>query len=47
VLSAVLGPGDIIVVPEKTTVGGSAWKNVVSIAQIAQAAALAAAVALP
>ncbi len=47
VLSAVLGPGDIIVVPEKTTVGGSTWKNVVSIAQIAQAAALAAAVALP
>jgi len=47
VLSSVLGPGDIIVVPEKTTVGGSAWKNVVSIAQIAQAAALAAAVAIP
>jgi protein involved in polysaccharide export with SLBB domain len=47
VLSSVLGPGDIIVVPEKTTVGGSTWKNVVSIAQIAQAAALAAAVAIP
>jgi polysaccharide export outer membrane protein len=47
VLNSVLGPGDIIVVPEKTTVGGSTWKNVVSIAQIAQAAALAAAVALP
>jgi hypothetical protein len=47
VLSAVLGPGDVIVVPEKTTAGGSGWKNVVSIAQIAQAAALAAAVAIP
>ena len=47
VLSTVLGPGDIIVVPEKTTVGGSGWKNVVAIAQIAQAAALAAAVAIP
>jgi polysaccharide export outer membrane protein len=47
VLSSALGPGDIIVVPEKTTVGGSGWKNVVSIAQIAQAAALAAAVAIP
>ena len=47
VLSAVLGPGDTIVVPEKTTVGGSGWKNLVAVAQIAQAAALAAAVALP
>jgi protein involved in polysaccharide export with SLBB domain len=47
VLSAALGPGDTIVVPEKTTVGGSGWKNVVAIAQIAQAAALAAAVAIP
>jgi len=47
VLSSTLGPGDIIVVPEKTTVGGSGWKNVVAIAQIAQAAALAAAVAIP
>jgi polysaccharide export outer membrane protein len=47
VLTSVLGPGDIIVVPEKTTVGSSTWKNVVSIAQIAQAAALAAAVAIP
>ncbi len=47
VLSSMLGPGDIIVVPEKTTVGGAGWKNVVAIAQIAQAAALAAAVAIP
>jgi protein involved in polysaccharide export with SLBB domain len=47
VLNSVLGPGDVIVVPEKTTVGGSTWKNVVSLAQIAQGAALAAAVAIP
>lgn len=47
VLSSAIGPGDTIVVPEKLVVGGSAWKNIVSIAQIAQAAALAAAVAIP
>lgn len=47
VLSSAIGPGDTIVVPERVVVGGSAWKNVVSIAQIAQAAALAAAVAIP
>ena len=47
VLSSAIGPGDTIVVPEKTVMGGSTWKNVVSIAQIAQAAALAAAVAIP
>ena len=46
-LSSAMGPGDTIVVPEKVVVGGSAWKNIVSIAQIAQAAALAAAVAIP
>ena len=47
VLSSAIGPGDTIVVPEKSVLGGSAWKNVVAIAQIAQAAALAAAVAIP
>ena len=47
VLSSAIGPGDTIVVPEKVVAGGSAWKNIVSIAQIAQAAALAAAVAIP
>jgi hypothetical protein len=47
VLSASVGSGDTIVVPEKVTLGGNTWKNVVSIAQIAQAAALAAAVAIP
>jgi hypothetical protein len=34
-------------VPEKNVLGGSVWKNVVAIAQVAQAAALAAAVAIP
>ncbi|HKW61698.1 MAG TPA: SLBB domain-containing protein [Candidatus Acidoferrum sp.] len=47
VLTSAIGPGDTIIVPEKVVVGGSAWKNIVSIAQIAQAAALAAAVAIP
>jgi len=47
VLSSPIGPGDTIVVPEKTVLGGNTWKNVVAIAQIAQAAALAAAVAIP
>ena len=46
-LSASVGPGDTIVVPERVTVGGSTWKNIVAIAQIAQAGALAAAVAIP
>ncbi len=46
VLSSTLGPGDTIVVPEKPVFGSSAWKNIVSIAQIAQAGALAAAVAI-
>ncbi len=47
VLSSPIGPGDTIVVPEKAVLGGNTWKNVVAIAQIAQAAALAAAVAIP
>jgi len=48
VLASTVGPGDTIVVPEKAISGASnAWKNVVSIAQIAQGAALAAAVAIP
>jgi polysaccharide export outer membrane protein len=45
-LSSTLGPGDTVVVPEKPVFGSSAWKNIVSIAQIAQAGALAAAVAI-
>jgi polysaccharide biosynthesis/export protein len=47
VLSAAIGPGDTIVVPEKVTIGGNTWKNIVAIAQVAQAGALAAAVAIP
>jgi protein involved in polysaccharide export with SLBB domain len=46
VLSATIGPGDTIVVPEKPVLGGNGWKNFLSIAQLAQAGALAAAVAL-
>lgn len=47
-LASNVGPGDAIVVPEKAALGASnAWKNIVSIAQIAQGAALAAAVAIP
>jgi polysaccharide biosynthesis/export protein len=47
-LASTIGPGDTIVVPEKAVLGaGNSWKNVVSIAQIAQGAALAAAIAIP
>jgi len=46
-LSSVIGPGDMIVVPEKTVIGSNTWKNIVAIAQIAQAGALAAAIAIP
>jgi len=46
-LSAAIGPGDTIVVPEKALGGSNTWKNIVAIAQIAQAGALAAAVAIP
>jgi protein involved in polysaccharide export with SLBB domain len=42
-----IGPGDTVVVPEKPIGGSTTWKNVVSIAQVAQAAALVAAVAIP
>jgi polysaccharide biosynthesis/export protein len=47
VLSATMGPGDTIVVPEKPVLGGSTLKNVLSVAQIASSAALVAAVAIP
>jgi protein involved in polysaccharide export with SLBB domain len=47
-LTSTLEPGDTIVVPEKAVLGsGNTWKNIVAIAQIAQAGALAAAVAIP
>ena len=45
--SARIGPGDTIVVPEKAAGGSNIWKNLVAVAQIAQAGALAAAVAIP
>ena len=47
VLSASVGPGDTIVVPERAVLGSNVWKNIVAIAQVAQAGALAAAVAIP
>jgi len=47
VLSSTLGPGDMIVVPEKPVLGGGTLKNVLSVAQIASSAALVAAVAIP
>jgi len=46
-LSSAMGPGDMIVVPEKAVIGSNTWKNIVAIAQIAQAGALAAAIAIP
>jgi protein involved in polysaccharide export with SLBB domain len=46
VLSAAVGPGDTIVVPEKPVLGSNSWKNFMAVAQLAQAGALAAAVAL-
>jgi polysaccharide export outer membrane protein len=45
--SSTIGPGDTIVVPERSVIGSNVWKNLVAIAQIAQAGALAAAVAIP
>jgi polysaccharide export outer membrane protein len=45
--SSTIGPGDTIVVPERAVVGSNVWKNLVAIAQVAQAGALAAAVAIP
>jgi len=44
VLSAAIHPGDTVVVPEKPIVGDTRWKNVIAIAQIAEAAAITAAV---
>jgi polysaccharide biosynthesis/export protein len=42
VLSTRIEPGDTIVVPEKPVGGSTTWKNLLSVAQIAQAAALSA-----
>jgi protein involved in polysaccharide export with SLBB domain len=43
-LSAAARPGDTIVVPERPVIGDTRWKNVIAIAQIAEAAAITAAV---
>ncbi|HKM82668.1 MAG TPA: SLBB domain-containing protein [Terriglobia bacterium] len=47
VLSATMGPGDTIVVPERAVQGSTTLKNILTIAQIASSAALVAAVAIP
>ena len=44
VLSAGIRPGDTIVVPERPVIGDTHWKNLIAIAQIAEAAAITAAV---
>jgi protein involved in polysaccharide export with SLBB domain len=47
VLSTAIDPGDTIVVPEKAISGASTgWKNLISIAQLAQAAAMTAYIAM-
>jgi protein involved in polysaccharide export with SLBB domain len=45
VLSTQLQPGDSIVVPEKIVGGSQFWKNLISVAQVASATAITAAVA--
>jgi len=45
VLSTVIEPGDTIVVPEKAIGGSNGWKNLIAIAQLAQAAATTAFIA--
>jgi protein involved in polysaccharide export with SLBB domain len=42
VLSTQIEPGDMIVVPEKAIGGSTVWKNLLSLAQIAQSGAIAA-----
>jgi len=42
VLSTQIEPGDMIVVPEKAIGGSTAWRNLLSLAQIAQSGAIAA-----
>jgi polysaccharide biosynthesis/export protein len=47
-LASMIEPGDVIVVPEKAVLGtGNTWKNIVAVAQVAEAGALAAAIAIP
>ena len=44
VLSAAIHPGDTIIVPERPVLGSARWKNVIALAQIAEAGAIMAAV---
>ena len=46
VSSTRIEPGDVIVVPEKAIGGGTFWKNLIAVAQIAEAGALVATIAL-
>ena len=45
VLSTVIEPGDTIVVPEKAVGGSNGWKNLIAVAQLAEAAATTAFIA--
>jgi protein involved in polysaccharide export with SLBB domain len=44
VLSVAVRPGDSIVVPERAVLGSARWKNIIALAQIAEAGAITAAV---
>jgi protein involved in polysaccharide export with SLBB domain len=44
VLSAAVHPGDTVVVPERAVLGSARWKNIIALAQIAEAGAIMAAV---
>jgi hypothetical protein len=44
VLSAAIRPGDTLVVPERPISGGARWKNLIAVAQLAEAGAITAAV---
>ena len=45
ILSTVIEPGDTIVVPEKAIGGSNSWKNLIAVAQLAEAAATTAFIA--
>jgi len=44
VLSAAVHPGDTVVVPERPVLGSARWKNIIALAQVAEAGAITAAV---
>jgi len=44
VLSAAIRPGDSVVVPERPVLGSTRWKNIIALAQVAEAGAITAAV---